>query len=134
LYEMRQTMKQRLTSGAALLLCLSGLNLPASAQTAADYRALLNQYCVTCHNDKTKTDNFSLEKADLNAVGSHPEVWERVIRKLRAGMMPPPGCRARLWRIRRAEGLAGDAGGPESGGASEPGLGGASSAEFHGIR
>jgi Protein of unknown function (DUF1592)/Protein of unknown function (DUF1588)/Protein of unknown function (DUF1587)/Protein of unknown function (DUF1585)/Protein of unknown function (DUF1595) len=81
-------MLERLIAGnAALLLCL----VPASAQTAASYRALLNQYCVTCHNDKTRTDNFSLEKADLNTVGDHPEVWERVIRKLRAGMMPPPG-------------------------------------------
>src|SRR5579863_7672458 len=59
--------------------------------TAVAQRALLDQYCVTCHNDKTKIDNFSLQKEDINAVGDHPEVWERVIRKLRAGMMPPPG-------------------------------------------
>jgi hypothetical protein len=62
-----------------------------SGSTAAVQRALLDQYCVTCHNDKTKIDNFSLQKEDINAVGDHPEVWERVIRKLRAGMMPPPG-------------------------------------------
>ena len=62
-----------------------------SGATAAVQRALLDQYCVTCHNDKTKIDNFSLQKEDINAVGDHPEVWERVIRKLRAGMMPPPG-------------------------------------------
>ena len=62
-----------------------------SGATAAAQRALLDQYCVTCHNDKTKIDNFSLQKEDINAVGDHPEVWERVIRKLRAGMMPPPG-------------------------------------------
>jgi hypothetical protein len=63
----------------------------AGASTASTQRALLDQYCVTCHNDKTKIDNFSLQKEDINAVGEHPEVWERVIRKLRAGMMPPPG-------------------------------------------
>jgi mono/diheme cytochrome c family protein len=62
-----------------------------AAQVAAAQRQLLDQYCVVCHNDKIKTDNFSLEKEDINAVGDHPEVWERVIRKLRAGMMPPPG-------------------------------------------
>src|SRR5580693_4939074 len=62
-----------------------------AALTPAAERALLDQYCVVCHNDKTKTANFSLQKEDINAVGAHPEVWERVIRKLRAGMMPPPG-------------------------------------------
>ncbi len=68
-------------------------NSPAKGptHTSAAERALLDRYCVTCHNDKTKTDNFSLQKEDINAVGDHPEVWERVIRKLRAGMMPPPG-------------------------------------------
>ena len=53
-------------------------------------RALLDQYCVTCHNDRTKTANFSLEHQDLATVGDHPEVWEKVVRKLRAGVMPPP--------------------------------------------
>jgi hypothetical protein len=62
-----------------------------AALTPAAERALLDQYCVTCHNDKAKTANFSLQKEDINTVGDHPEVWERVIRKLRAGMMPPPG-------------------------------------------
>jgi hypothetical protein len=64
---------------------------PALAQSAASARSLLDRYCVTCHNDKTRTANFSLQKEDLNTPGDHPEVWERVIRKLRAGMMPPPG-------------------------------------------
>jgi mono/diheme cytochrome c family protein len=65
---------------------------PASASgSAAAERALLDQYCVTCHNDKLKTANFSLQNLDLATVGDHPEVWEQVIRKLRAGMMPPPG-------------------------------------------
>ncbi len=63
----------------------------SQAATPAAQRALINQYCVTCHNDKTKIANFSLQTVDLNTVGDHPEIWERVIRKLRAGMMPPPG-------------------------------------------
>lgn len=54
-------------------------------------KAVLDQYCVGCHNDRAKVANFSLEKADLAGAGDHPEIWERVIRKLRAGMMPPPG-------------------------------------------
>jgi hypothetical protein len=64
---------------------------PAALAPAAAHAQLLNQYCVGCHNDKAKVANFSLEKADLSTVGDHPEIWERVIRKMRAGMMPPAG-------------------------------------------
>ena len=63
----------------------------AAPATASSERAVLDRYCVTCHDDELKTANLSLEKMDLNAVGDHPELWEKVIRKLRAGMMPPPG-------------------------------------------
>ena len=66
---------------------LAGQSLP----TPAAERAVLDRYCVTCHNDKTKIANFSLQSEDINGVGDHPEVWEKVIRKMRAGMMPPPG-------------------------------------------
>jgi mono/diheme cytochrome c family protein len=63
------------------------------APTASGQRALLDQYCVTCHSDRLKTANLSLEKLDLTSAGDHPELWEKVIRKLRAGVMPPPGMR-----------------------------------------
>ena len=53
-------------------------------------RALLDKYCVTCHNDRLKTANLSLQSADLSTVGEHAELWEKVVRKLRAGVMPPP--------------------------------------------
>jgi mono/diheme cytochrome c family protein len=56
-------------------------------------RAVLDQYCVTCHNDRTKTANLSLQQLDLATVGDHPELWEKVVRKLRAGVMPPPDVR-----------------------------------------
>ena len=87
-------MKPQILLGSALLFGCFLAQMPLGAQpagTAAAQRALLDKYCVTCHNDKIKTDNFSLQKEDINAVADHPEVWERVIRKLRAGMMPPPG-------------------------------------------
>jgi hypothetical protein len=79
---------------AMLWILALGLHSRLSAQSSVNpavQRALLNQYCVTCHNDKARTANFSLQSADINAVADHPEIWERVIRKLRAGMMPPPG-------------------------------------------
>jgi len=58
---------------------------------AASERALLDRYCVTCHNQRLQTGGLSLDKLDLAAMHDHAEVWEKVVRKLRAGMMPPSG-------------------------------------------
>ena len=54
-------------------------------------RALLDRYCVTCHNQQLKTAGLMLDTLDLAHVGEHAEPWEKVVRKLRAGMMPPAG-------------------------------------------
>ena len=73
---------------------LSGQSTPAltppSAAATTAQRALLDKYCVTCHNDRVKTANLSLQGADLTHVADHAELWEKVIRKMRAGVMPPP--------------------------------------------
>ena len=53
-------------------------------------RALIDKYCVTCHNDRVKTANLSLQGLDLAKVADHADLWEKVIRKMRAGVMPPP--------------------------------------------
>src|SRR6185503_15711076 len=58
---------------------------------ASAHAAVLGKYCITCHNDKSRTGGMSLEHADLADVPQRAETWERVIRKLRVGMMPPPG-------------------------------------------
>ncbi len=57
----------------------------------AAHRAMLDHYCVTCHNQKAKTANLTFDTMDLAQVGKDAEVWERAVRKLRGGMMPPPG-------------------------------------------
>ncbi len=65
---------------------------PQQSVAGADsQRALLDRYCVTCHNQKTKTAGLLLDKADLGFVPAHAEMWEKVIRKVRAGAMPPAG-------------------------------------------
>jgi PAS domain-containing protein len=64
---------------------------PASFPTAASERALVNKYCVVCHNQRAKTAGLMLDKMDLERVPENAEVWEKVIRKLRGGMMPPQG-------------------------------------------
>ncbi len=62
---------------------------PGDAATAD--RALLNKYCVTCHNDRAKTGGLTLEKIDVGNIPANAETWEMVIRKLRVGAMPPSG-------------------------------------------
>lgn len=62
-----------------------------STAAAPGHRALLDKYCVTCHNERQKTANLLLDKADLDRVSANPELWERVVRKLRAEAMPPAG-------------------------------------------
>lgn len=61
-----------------------------SAALAAN-RALLDHYCVTCHNQKAKTANIMFDTLDLAHVGKDADVWEKAVRKLRGGMMPPLG-------------------------------------------
>jgi mono/diheme cytochrome c family protein len=59
--------------------------------SAAAERALLDKYCVTCHNQRLQTAGLSLDKLDPASMHDHAETWEKVVRKLRAGMMPPSG-------------------------------------------
>jgi hypothetical protein len=63
----------------------------AGSQTAT--RALLDQYCVTCHNARLKTANLSLDQLDLANLGDSVHVAETVVRKVRAGLMPPTNSR-----------------------------------------
>jgi hypothetical protein len=85
--------RQRLTEprplGSGLLLLLAGSVL--CAQPVSPQHALINQYCVTCHNQRAKTAGLLLDKLDIDHPGDHAEAWEKVVRKLRGGMMPPQG-------------------------------------------
>jgi cytochrome c5 len=62
-----------------------------SASDAAAQRAVIEKYCVTCHNDRLKTGNLSLSSLDMAHLGAQVEMGEKVVRKVRAGMMPPTG-------------------------------------------
>jgi mono/diheme cytochrome c family protein len=67
----------------------------AAATSSASHRAVLDRYCVTCHNQNARTPAASpveLDRMDLSAVSSRADVWEKVVRKLRSGTMPPPGA------------------------------------------
>ncbi len=60
-------------------------------QAASSQRALLDKYCVVCHNDRAKTGGLTLQKIDVANIPANAETWEMVIRKLRVGAMPPSG-------------------------------------------
>ena len=71
-------------------------------ETAAAHNGMLRTYCMVCHNDRMKTGNMSLAGFDAGEAVANPALAERMVSKLRLGMMPPPGAR------RPAEDLLGE--------------------------
>ena len=67
------------------------LSSDSGSSPDADPRALLDTYCVTCHNQKLRAAGLALDSEDAARPGANPELWEQVIAKLRSGSMPPPG-------------------------------------------
>jgi len=63
----------------------------ASETAAPEQRALLDRYCVTCHNQRLETGGLALDDKDVANLGAAPEIWEKVVKKLRSGIMPPVG-------------------------------------------
>jgi len=64
---------------------------PGRPSTAAAHRSLIDEYCVSCHDEDKKKGGLSLEAVGAHDVAQHPDVWEKVVRKLRARQMPPIG-------------------------------------------
>jgi hypothetical protein len=79
-----------LTKSVVSRVIACGLSVPFLC-AAQQERALLDKYCVTCHSDKLRTGGLTLETASLTDVPKGAETWEKVIRKLRVGAMPPQG-------------------------------------------
>src|SRR5262245_49803548 len=65
----------------------AGAPTPAGAES----RQLLNRYCVSCHSDRLKTADLSLQSVNVDSIPADAATWEKVLRKLRAGAMPPVG-------------------------------------------
>src|SRR6516162_7536173 len=74
-----------LAASASAALCGQG-QPAASAQ-----RSLINQYCAGCHNDKAKTGGLALDTVTVENISQSPEIWEKVLHKVRARYMPPAG-------------------------------------------
>ena len=65
---------------------------PAGPSPTLSQRQFLDRHCGTCHNKRLKTAGLNLVQVDLSRLGSQPERWEKVVRKLHTGVMPPPGA------------------------------------------
>jgi mono/diheme cytochrome c family protein len=67
---------------------------PAAAPAAVSAEAaFLNQYCIGCHNQRAKIGGLALDTLDISRVGPASETWEKVVKKIRTGMMPPSGSK-----------------------------------------
>ena len=86
-------MRARQGALAIVVAWLAVAALHAQEPTPAATRAALNQYCVTCHNERLKTAGLTLDTMDLGNVPANAAVWEKVVRKIRSGVMPPTGAR-----------------------------------------
>jgi len=64
-----------------------GSRIPSSVQP------VLDQYCVTCHNERLKTGGLALDSLKPDRIAADAETWEKVVRKVRAGLMPPAGAK-----------------------------------------
>jgi mono/diheme cytochrome c family protein len=66
---------------------------PATARaTPSSEAALVARYCATCHNERTRAGGFALDRLDAARPARDAVAWEKVVRKLRTGMMPPVGA------------------------------------------
>src|SRR3990170_1043736 len=65
--------------------------VPAQGAAAPVDAAFLKQYCITCHNERTKANagGLAIDSLDTTRVGAHAEEWEKIVRKIKTGMMPP---------------------------------------------
>src|SRR5215469_10436109 len=71
-------------------LAQTGGKAPAAA-SPDQYREMLSKYCTGCHNNRAKVGGLALDGLDLQAAADNAEIWEKVLRKLRGNLMPPPG-------------------------------------------
>jgi hypothetical protein len=84
-------MKRFLYACAVLILIASPALLQTRAAQQNQQQAMLNTYCIACHNTRAKVGGLALDGLDLQAAADNAEVWEKVLRKMRGHLMPPPG-------------------------------------------
>jgi Protein of unknown function (DUF1592)/Protein of unknown function (DUF1588)/Protein of unknown function (DUF1585)/Protein of unknown function (DUF1587)/Protein of unknown function (DUF1595)/Planctomycete cytochrome C len=88
-------MKRFIVVAIATLMALAsaGIATQRPVPTTASRKAFVDQYCVTCHNVDDKVAGITFDTMDLARVAKDGEIWEKAIKKLKGGMMPPPGAK-----------------------------------------
>jgi len=86
-------MRTKICVLATLATCAVLSAVDARAAVDAQTKAALDQYCITCHNTRLKTGGLVLDSSSLDRVSADSATWEKVVRKLRLGVMPPLGAR-----------------------------------------
>ncbi|MBI4487337.1 MAG: hypothetical protein HY655_15140, partial [Acidobacteria bacterium] len=76
-------MSRALVGGVAFVVLAAVIALRDVEGQALQHRAVLDTYCVTCHSDRLRTAGLSLESLDLSRPDRAPDVWEKVVGKLR---------------------------------------------------
>ena len=89
--EWRFAYRLRATTALAGALVLAGCAEPPPEQALAQHVETFSRFCTDCHNDAEAAGELSLETVTADDVAAKPEIFEHVIRKLRGGLMPPPG-------------------------------------------
>ncbi len=79
-------------AGVSVIPVCFGADTKATAKSPAAPRALINQYCFGCHNPRLKSGGLSFDSLDPANIAANPATWEKVVTKLRAGLMPPAGA------------------------------------------
>src|ERR1041384_7681484 len=72
-----------------LFFAAAALGAPQASSTPS--RAVIDRYCLSCHNERFRSGGIALEPGAAKTPAENPQVWEKVIRKLRARYMPPAG-------------------------------------------
>src|SRR5262245_57090396 len=79
--------------GALLMFAAARADLQPTQKvpsTSAE-SALLEKYCVSCHSEARKAGGLALDRAAIDNIRTNPVVWEKVVLRMRTGLMPPPG-------------------------------------------
>ena len=92
----RSTAAVVVAAGIAALTAYLQAQTPAGTPAAASAgqaaaQQTLQRYCISCHNERLKTGSLALDGVDLQNISAHPQIWEKVVSKLRTAAMPPAG-------------------------------------------
>ena len=86
-----QTVRSQSSSSASASRPTELQSSHSASLSVAEYREVVNTYCLGCHNEQVRAAGFLLDQTDVERASEQPEIWEKVVKKLRTRAMPPVG-------------------------------------------